>query len=116
MLGWTRILSWTIGFFVLGAMRIAAAETFSFIAIGDMPYGNPAKAYPQYAALIEEINRHQPSLVFHVGDTKKGSRECTDQVLAEQLAFMNSIDSAVIYTPGDNEWTGLSSSKRREVE
>jgi hypothetical protein len=83
----------------------ALAETFSFVALGDMPYGEPAKTYPRFEALIGEINRRKPAFSIHVGDIKSGSTPCSDAYFAEQLAFMNSFESALIYTPGDNEWT-----------
>ena len=95
--------TWFLGMFL--AAQIVSADTFSFVAIGDMPYGKPSKVYPKYEALIDEINRHQPAFVFHVGDTKRGNRKCSDKVLQKQLDFMNTIESAMIYTPGDNEWT-----------
>jgi len=81
----------------------SAAET-RFIAYGDMPYGEKDDVYPKMEALIKEINARKPHFVFHVGDSK-GGEDCSDEILNEQLAFINSIDAPVIYTPGDNEWT-----------
>jgi len=83
----------------------AAAERFTFVALGDMPYGDPPEVYGTYEALIGEVNRRGPDLVIHVGDTKSGSSPCTDQLLDEQLAYLMTFDAPLIYTPGDNEWT-----------
>ena len=83
----------------------AAAAEFTFVALGDMPYGPPEKSYGTFRALIAEINRRAPVLTIHVGDTKSGLDSCSDQRLLDQRDFMNSFASAVIYTPGDNEWT-----------
>lgn len=83
---------------------MAGAE-FAIVALGDMPYGPPEKVHGAFAALIEEINRRSPLLTIHIGDTKSGVTPCSDQRLLEQRDFMNRFASALIYTPGDNEWT-----------
>ncbi|WWR46463.1 hypothetical protein RZ517_17110 [Roseovarius sp. S88] len=75
------------------------------IALGDMPYGPPQEVYPPYEALIGEINKRTAQLVIHIGDTKSGGDACTDQLLSEQLLYLQSFDAPVLYTPGDNEWT-----------
>ncbi|MEL7256682.1 MAG: metallophosphoesterase [Pseudomonadota bacterium] len=75
------------------------------IALGDMPYGPPEEVYPPYETLIDEINARTPELVIHVGDTKSGRDDCTDQLLLEQLSYLQSFEAPVLYTPGDNEWT-----------
>lgn len=84
--------------------RVVAAP-LRVVALGDMPYGAPAKVYPAYEALIDKVNQTQPALVVHVGDTKAGSVPCTNRILSEQRAFMNRFQAPVLYTPGDNEWT-----------
>lgn len=83
----------------------ATAAEFTFVALGDMPYGPREQAYPAFKALIAEINRRAPVFTFHLGDTKSGLDPCSDEVLLEQRDFMNSFASALVYTPGDNEWT-----------
>ena len=82
-----------------------AAEEFTFVALGDMPYGPPAEVYGTFKALIAEIDRRGPVLTIHVGDTKSGWTPCSDQRLLDQRDFMNSFASALVYVPGDNEWT-----------
>lgn len=83
----------------------AAAETTRIVALGDMPYGEPAEVYPAFEALIGAVNAADPALVIHIGDTKSGSTPCSDAMLAEQRDYLNSFAAPVIYTPGDNEWT-----------
>lgn len=82
-----------------------AQQAFSFVAIGDMPYGERAVVYPKFTALIGAINAAQPDFTVHIGDIKSGSTVCSDEEFANQRDFMNSFQSALIYTPGDNEWT-----------
>jgi len=94
----------------------ATADQFSFVALGDMPYGKPADVYGAYEALIGKINRRSPDLVVHVGNTKSGSTPCSDQMRDDQLGFLNSYDAAVIYTPGDNEWTDCHRKKAGEFD
>ena len=83
----------------------AQAEPFTVVAYGDVPYGEPAEVYPPFEALIEAINARDPRLAIHVGDTKSGGTPCSDEILAEQLAYLNQVQAPVLYTPGDNEWT-----------
>lgn len=89
---------------VLTSLSIARAEPFSFVALGDMPYGQPEEVYPPFETLIGEINSQTPDLVIHVGDTMGGT-PCSDGALDQQLAFLNSFFAPTLYTPGDNEWT-----------
>lgn len=91
--------------FVLTAGAASADKPFTFVALGDMPYGEPAKVYPPFKALIGQINALKPAFTVHVGDTKSGSTPCSDKMLLDQLDFMNSFDAPLVYTPGDNEWT-----------
>lgn len=89
----------------------AQAETFTFVALGDMPAGEPAKVHGAFRALISEINGRKPAFTIHIGDTKSGTTLCSDQALTEQLEFMNSFEGAVIFTPGDNDWTDCHSAR-----
>jgi hypothetical protein len=82
-----------------------SAEALKFVAIGDMPYGDPVQVYPRFKRLIAAINKRGPAVTIHVGDIKSGSTPCTDALLKEQLDFLNSFEKALVYTPGDNEWT-----------
>ncbi|PIT75921.1 hypothetical protein [Limnohabitans sp. G3-2] len=84
---------------------VQAQSAFSFVALGDLPYGSPEKAYGPYRSLIDRINQEAPAFSVHVGDFKSGSTLCSDEEFAHQLAHFQRFKEAVVYTPGDNEWT-----------
>ncbi|MEO3413908.1 metallophosphoesterase [Roseovarius sp. CAU 1744] len=83
----------------------SAAEPFSFVVVGDQPYGTGAKVHDLYLGLIDAINQAGPDLVVHVGDTKSGGSFCSDELLAERLDYLNRFFAPTLYAPGDNEWT-----------
>ncbi len=83
----------------------ALADPFSFVVLGDQPYGNSEAVKQRFIALIDAINAQDPDLVLHVGDTKSGGARCTDELLAERLSELNMFRAPTLYTPGDNEWT-----------
>lgn len=101
----TRLLAAAFVIACLALSSGAAAAELTFVALGDMPYGPREQDYPAFKALIAEINRRAPVFTIHIGDTKSGADPCSDETLLEQRDFMNSFASALIYTPGDNEWT-----------
>ena len=81
------------------------AETFRFVALGDMPYGFDSTAGANYRSLIREINAVKPLFSVHVGDFKAGYTQCSDQEFALQRHHFDLFEQAVVYTPGDNDWT-----------
>lgn len=93
-----------VAFVLLGA-HAAGAEPFRFIALGDLPYGPPAQSYAPYRKLIATVNRLAPTFTIHVGDIKSGSTRCSDEEFAAQREHFGMYAGAVVYTPGDNEWT-----------
>ena len=103
------LLSFNWGVLVLflagSGVGVSAAQSFSFVALGDMPYGGQGKSYLSYRGLIQSINRAQPEFSIHVGDFKSGSTRCSDEEYAEQLKHFSLFEKGVIYTPGDNDWT-----------
>ncbi len=101
----TRLRAALAGLSFLCAAAAASAQPFSFVALGDQPYGPPAQSYPPYRALIDRINQLDPAFSVHVGDFKAGSTLCSDEEFANQLAHFQRYTGAVVYTPGDNEWT-----------
>lgn len=102
---------------------------FDFALIGDAPYGptvggSPVgtpkfQVYPapEYEAVIADINAHKKVLfTVHVGDIKAGDTRCTGantdrdlpgavNIYTTNLAYFNTFANALIYAPGDNEWT-----------
>lgn len=91
--------------FLFLAATVQAQQPFSFVALGDLPYGFAQSAYGPYRTLIERINQDAPAFSVHIGDFKSGSTHCSDEEFANQLAHFQRFKGAVVYTPGDNEWT-----------
>lgn len=81
----------------------AAAERFSFVALGDTAYNLPDDL-PGYDRLIQRINAADPAFTIHVGDIW-GARPCIEDSYRDALGWFARYDHPVIYTPGDNEWT-----------
>jgi hypothetical protein len=81
----------------------AAAEPFSFVAVGDTTYAPPADN-ALYERLIQAINDTRPAFSIHVGDTK-GYGDCGRPFQENQRRFFDSFAGPVVYTPGNNEWS-----------
>lgn len=99
------MLRFALALLIAAGASAAAAERFSFAALGCMPYGE--ENYPAFERLIAEINRHAPAFTVHCGDTKRGSDRPTEAFLLQMKAWFNSFDGPLMYTPGDNEWTDV---------
>ncbi len=80
----------------------AAAEPFTFVALGDTTYAPPADN-PLYDQLIDAINAARPAFSIHVGDTK-GYGDCGRAFQESQREFFDRFAGPVFYTPGNNEW------------
>jgi hypothetical protein len=95
-------LALAVGCAGTGARPSTAA--FSFALIGDTPYGSTAE--DRLATMLREID-DDPSVrfVLHAGDLKGGGETCTDELLRRRLALMQEVSGALVYTPGDNDWT-----------
>ena len=89
---------------IFGYACTSFAQSFKFVAIGDMPY-NPPKDYVRYERLITEINRLKPSFTLFIGDTKSGSSNCSDEFNQLVKNYFNQFNGPLIYSIGDNEWT-----------
>ncbi|WP_169543392.1 hypothetical protein [Sneathiella aquimaris] len=79
--------------------------SFQFYAISDFPY-----SADQEILLTEEITpairRARSPFVVHMGDLKSGGASCNTELLQKRAAQIHKLhDTAVFYTPGDNEWT-----------
>lgn len=85
------------------AAPAAAAEPFSFVALGDTTYSIPADN-GLYEGLIDAINAAHPAFSIHVGDTK-GYGDCGRAFQESQRAFFQRFAGPVFYTPGNNEWS-----------
>jgi hypothetical protein len=82
----------------------AAVAPFEFVALGDMPYGSDLIAGPAYRHLIGLVNQAAPPFTLHVGDFKDGTADCGDAEYQRQWQYFQRFDSALVYTPGDNDW------------
>jgi hypothetical protein len=74
-----------------------------FALIGDTPYA--AYQLAQVDQLIREINDSRAEFTVHVGDIKSGSTLCSDELLGQRFMQLQQLKNALVYTPGDNEWT-----------
>lgn len=88
-----------------GGTAASAVERFVFAALGCQPYTRSPNSAENYARLIAEINRANPVFTVHVGDFKGGDEPCTDELFLRRRVEFNSFTGALIYTPGDNDWT-----------
>lgn len=90
---------------LLGAVATdLRAEAFRFIAVGDMPYRLPQDNV-RFDALIDRINALNPAFTVHVGDIKSSGTPCSDAAFTRVRRHFDRIEGALVYTPGDNEWT-----------
>ena len=89
---------------VLNLSNPVLAQSFKFVAIGDMPYNIPDD-YIRYERLISKINSIHPSFSLFVGDTKSGSTPCSSEYNNIVRDYFNKFSAPLIYSIGDNEWT-----------
>lgn len=99
-----RTLQIVLTALALLAMGNSFAQSFKFIALGDMPYSQP-EDFPRFERLINSINRQKPDFSIFVGDTKSGSSPCSNQHVEKMTAYFNTFQAPLIYSIGDNEWT-----------
>ena len=76
-------------------------NAFAFGILGDSPYF-PTEQQP-YRRALADVGRTDLAFFLHVGDL--WGFGCADELYRQRLAELNAIPHAVIYTPGDNEWT-----------
>ncbi|MBU3611922.1 hypothetical protein [Polynucleobacter sp. MG-27-Goln-C1] len=96
------ILIFTVLMFL--PLQSAEAEVFKFVALGDMPYSQPAD-FGRFERLIKTINSKKLAFSIFVGDTKSGSTPCSNEHTQKMTGYFNSFKSPLIYSIGDNEWT-----------
>lgn len=96
----------------LGACLLAApfhaahAQTPSvrFVVFGDLQ-DTSRSGRAADRQLIAQINRLNPDFSVFIGDIKGGDGDCSDKLIAEMRRIFDQHTSALVYTPGDNEWT-----------
>ncbi len=57
---------WCVAALVCVAAQGVAAQPFSFVALGDLPYGQAAQGYAPYKSLIRSINQERPNFSIHM--------------------------------------------------
>ncbi len=89
---------------LIGLAAPAQAQPFTFAAFGDMPYRPEDET--RVLELASEINHRRVDFTIFVGDTKTGREPCTEALLVERpRRIFDRFHHALIYTPGDNEWS-----------
>lgn len=98
---------------VAGGVHAAESprEPYAFAAFGCMPYVRGPDALAAFHRVIAEINRHNPAFTVHLGDILASDEKCTDELLRRRRDDFNTFTTALIYTPGDNEWTDTHTEK-----
>jgi hypothetical protein len=79
---------------------------------GDLPYSD-VQATTGVPNLIADMNAQELAFTVHDGDLKGGNGTvgsvtptvCSDALYTQALGYFNSLRSAAIFTPGDNDWT-----------
>lgn len=72
---------------------------------GDLPYSTLQETVG-VPNLLADMNAHKLRFSVHAGDLKQGSGSLCDDALYHRIAgFLNSLRSAAMVTPGDNDWT-----------
>jgi hypothetical protein len=74
--------------------------SFAFGVFGDGPY--TMWDGRRYARVLEEVDRADLAWLVHVGDILW--HPCSDEAYRERFAELDALETAVVYTPGDNEW------------
>jgi len=88
-------------------VTVASNETEFQYAVGlwgDVPYSD-VQATTGVPNLIADMNSADLAFTVNDGDLKSGSSVCSDAVYQQALGYLNSLDSAAMFTPGDNDWT-----------
>lgn len=86
-----------------GGINMVRAADFTFAAFGDTPYTEEEET--RFVGMIAEINREKLAFAIHVGDFKSGWSPCTDALYQQRAEWFALFHHALIYTPGDNEWS-----------
>jgi len=97
-------IKFTLLTLILCAGLFAQDKSFSFIAFGDMPYSLP-QDYKNFENVIKTINDQNSAFTINVGDIKASGTPCSEESYTKMLNYYQQLNKAMIYVPGDNEWT-----------
>jgi hypothetical protein len=89
-----------------------ASRAYAIGLWGDLPY-NDIQAQVGVPNLIADMNSQKLAFTVHDGDLKAGNgivgsltpTTCADALYVQGLGFFNALESAAMFTPGDNDWT-----------
>lgn len=84
---------------------LAAGERFAFAALGCLPYG--PNSFEDFERVLAEIDRHRPAFAVHLGDIKGGGEPPAVAHYERVCAAFDAMETPLVYTPGDNEWTDV---------
>jgi hypothetical protein len=99
----SRFLRGAVGCAALCVALSASAADFTFGALGDLPYSRDEEA--RFPGLIAETGREELAFVVHVGDFKRATETCSDEIYLERRGWFEQSRHPFIFVPGDNEWT-----------
>ena len=77
--------------------------SFSFGLFGDMPYFEFERAAA--FSIVRDMGEDSLAFVVHTGDIKSGWDRCTDAAMSWNRTLFDNSRHALIYVPGDNDWT-----------
>lgn len=86
-----------------GLARAADVRPFAFAVVGDTPYF--ALDEPLFRNMMASLDAEELAFIVHVGDFKSAASPCSDALFQERRDWFAASRHALIYTPGDNEWT-----------
>jgi hypothetical protein len=87
----------------LCAALSASAADFTFGTLGDLPYS--ADEEQRFPGVIDEMGREDLAFVVHVGDFKRATETCSDEIFLQRREWFDQSPHPFIFVPGDNEWT-----------
>lgn len=99
-----KLLSPLIATFLMLVSQMSFGQSFTFVALGDMPYSIPGD-FERYERLIDSINQAKPSFSIFIGDSKSGASPCSDEYNLVVKKYFDKFKMPLIYSIGDNEWT-----------
>jgi hypothetical protein len=80
-----------------------AATRYEFAALGDAPYSNDEEE--QLIAMLAEMNRGKLAFAVHVGDFKRSTTVCADELYLQRRDWFRLSHHPFVYVPGDNDWS-----------
>ena len=82
----------------------AGGNSYTIALFGDLPYNQLGRQ--QFPDLIADINDHRVAFSVFDGDLKAGGDgACADSLYTTAIGNFMQFKSAVIWLPGDNDWT-----------